>query len=151
MDSLDRILAEHPFFAGMKPEMLAFIAGCASNVRFEAGEYIFREGEPAEKFYVIRYGHVALEMHRPEKGPIIIETISSGEVLGWSWLVSPFVWHFDARAIDNTRAIAIDGQCLRQKCEEDHDLGYEIYKRIAMLMESRLQSTRLQLMDVYGQ
>ncbi len=149
METLARVLAEHPFFAGLKPEHLEFIAGCARNVRFNPGEYIFREGETADKFYVIRYGHVALEVHRPEKGPMIIETISNGEVLGWSWLVSPYIWHFDARTIELTRAIAMDGNCLRRKCEEDHELGYEMFKRIAVLMEQRLQATRLQLMDVY--
>jgi CRP-like cAMP-binding protein len=76
--------------------------------------------------------------------------LAAGEVLGWSWLIPPYHWKFDARAIEQTRALALDGKCLRTKCEEDHDLGYELLKRFAQIMEERLQATRLQLLDVYG-
>jgi hypothetical protein len=76
--------------------------------------------------------------------------LGEGEILGWSWLIPPYNWHFDARAVELTRAIALDGKCLRNKCEQDHDLGYELLKRFAHIMEQRLQATRLQLLDVYG-
>jgi CRP/FNR family cyclic AMP-dependent transcriptional regulator len=150
MESLEPILAEHPFFKGLKQRYLQLIVGCASNVRFNAGEFIFREGEEANLFYLIRHGNVALEIAAPERDPMTIQTVGEGDILGWSWLIPPYHWLFDARAIELTRALALDGKCLRTKCEEDHDLGYELLKRFAHIMDLRLQATRLQLLDVYG-
>ena len=150
MRTLASVLAEHPFFAGLEPRYLELLAGCASNVRFNAGEFVFREGEAANQFYLIRHGKVALEIFVPERGPVTIQTIDAGDVLGWSWLFPPYRWHFDARAMELTRAIAFDGQCLRSKCDEDHDLGYELMRRFARIITERLQATRLQLLDVYG-
>ena len=150
METLEPILAVHPFFEGLEPKYLQLITGCASNVRFEAGTYIFREGEEASRFYIIRQGKVALETFAAQRGPITIETIEAGEVLGWSWLFPPYRWHFGARVVEPTRAITLDGVCLRNKGEADHDLGYELVKRVAQIMMQRLQATRLQLLDVYG-
>ncbi|MHB1687834.1 MAG: cyclic nucleotide-binding domain-containing protein [Ignavibacteriaceae bacterium] len=150
MENLEKILAEHPFLQGLESHYLDLIVGCASNVRFDAGQFIFHEGEEANQFYVIRHGKVALEIFSPERGAIEIDTLEEGDVLGWSWLIPPYHWRFDARAVELTRAIALDGKCLRNKCEEDHDLGYQLLKRFAHIIEQRLQSTRLQLLDVYG-
>lgn len=150
MESLEHILEEHPFFHGLDKKYIQLIVGCASNVRFNAGEFLFREGEEANQFYILRPGKVALEIFVPERGPITIETVGEGQILGWSWLIPPHYWHFNARAVELTRAIALDGKCLRNKCEEDHDLGYELLKRFAHIVEMRLQATRLQLLDVYG-
>ncbi|HXF06185.1 MAG TPA: cyclic nucleotide-binding domain-containing protein [Blastocatellia bacterium] len=150
METLERILAEHPFFAGLDARHIQLIVGCAANVRFDAGQFIFREGEEANEFYVIRHGKVALEIFVPGRGPVTIQTLGEGEILGWSWLIPPYHWHFNARAVELTRAIALDGRCLRVKCEDDHDLGYELLKRFAHIVEQRLQATRLQLLDVYG-
>ena len=150
MENLERILSEHPFLSDLDPEHIALLVGCASNVVFQPGEFLFRESEPANAFYFIRHGKVQIETHVPQKGTIVIHTRESGEVLGWSWLVPPYRWHFDARAMELTRAIALDGKCLRGKCEEDHDLGYEIMKRFTLIIAERLEQTRLQLMDVYG-
>jgi CRP-like cAMP-binding protein len=93
---------------------------------------------------------VALQVFVPQRGPITVETVAAGEVLGWSWLFPPYRWHFDAQALELVRAIAFDGQCLRNKCAEDHDLGYALMQRFAQIMLQRLQATRLQLLDVYG-
>ena len=150
METLEPILAEHPFLKGLESRHLQLIVGCASNVRFDAGQFIFREGEEANQFYIIRKGKVALDVHSPERGSVIIDTLGDGEVLGWSWLIPPYHWRFDAHAVELTRAIALDGKCLRNKCEEDHGLGYELLKRFAHIIEQRLQATRLQLLDVYG-
>ena len=150
METLEKILAEHPFLKGLKPEYTQLITGCASNVVFKAGEFVFREGDDADLFYFIRHGRVIVEAFVPEKGPVAIQTRSEGEVLGWSWLLPPYRWHFDARAFELTRAIALDGKCLRQKFEEDHDLGYEMMKRFAVIIAERLEATRIQLMDIYG-
>ena len=149
METLERVLAEHAFFKELDPRYLQLLVGCASNVRFEAGQYIFREGEEANQFYLIRHGKVGVEIHAAERGSITIQTLGEGEVLGWSWLIPPYQWQFDARAVELTRAIALDGKCLRSKSEEDHDLGYELLKRFVHVVEERLQATRLQLLNIY--
>ena len=149
METLQNLLAEHPFAQGLEERYLALLTSCASNVRFEAGRVIFREGEEANQFYMVREGNLAVELHAAERGAMTVLTVGSGEVLGWSWLVPPYRWNFDARALEPTRAIALDGKCLRTKAEQDHDLGYELLKRVAQIMEERLHATRLQLLNVY--
>jgi CRP-like cAMP-binding protein len=119
-------------------------------VRFDAGTYIFKEGEEANEFYLIRSGKLALEIFAPQRKPVMLATLAEGEILGWSWLLPPYQWRFHAHAIETVRAIALDGKCLRTKCEENHDLGYEMLKRFARIMEQRLEATCLQLLDVYA-
>src|SRR5208337_4614287 len=111
----------------IKDKYIETLLTCASNVFFKEGEYLFREGEEAAKFYLIKTGKIALELHASERGMIRIQTLSQGEVLGWSWLISPFRWHFDAVAVSDVRAFAVDGKCLRTKTEENHDFGYEMF------------------------
>ena len=150
MESLEPILASHPFLKGLDSKHLKTLVGCASNVVFQPGEFVFQEGGDADKFYFVRQGKIVIETNSPVKGPIVIHTRQKDEVLGWSWLVPPYKWHFDARALELTRAIALDGKCLRGKCDEDHDLGYELMKRFTIVIAERLEATRLQLLDVYG-
>ena len=146
---LELVLARLPFFAEFSQPHIDLLAGCAGNVRFADGRYLFREGAPAEEFYVLREGRVAIEVATPEHGAIVLQTVEAGAVLGYSWLIPPHRWGFDGRAIGQVRALALDGTCLRGKCEEDHDLGYEMMKRFARVMVERLAATRLQLMDLY--
>ncbi|MBI1978186.1 MAG: cyclic nucleotide-binding domain-containing protein [Candidatus Omnitrophica bacterium] len=150
METLETIMAKHDFLSRMKKPHLKILSGCASNVVFKPDQYIFHEGERADRFYLIRAGKVAIEIRSPEKDSITIDTVGQGEVIGWSWLVPPYRWHFDARAVELTRAIALDGRCLRTKCERDHDLGYELLKRFTNVVVQRLSATRLQLLDLYG-
>ena len=150
METLERIIAEHSFFTGLDHGFIDLMVGCASNVRFKKGDYIFKEGDPANTFYLIRQGKVAVEVSAPQHAPIIVATLAEGEILGWSWLLAPYQWKHQARAKDDVRAIALDGKCLREKCEQNHDLGYEILKRFARIIEQRLEATRLQLIDVYA-
>ncbi len=150
VQSMEDIIREHSFFKGLQERYVKLLAGCASNVRFNAGEYIFKEGGRADKFYLIKSGKVSIEIYSPERGSIIIQTLGEGDVLGWSWLYPPYRWHFDARALELTRAIALDAECLRRKCEEDKEFGYELLKRFSQIIIQRLQSARLQLLDVYG-
>jgi CRP-like cAMP-binding protein len=150
METLEHIIADHPFFADLDAQYTKILVGCASNVRFDAGVYIFKEGEEANEFFLIRRGRVALEIFAPQRKPAIIATLGEGEILGWSWLLPPYHWRFHARVVEPTRAIALDGKCLRAKCEENHDLGYELLKRFAKIIERRLEAARLQLMDVYA-
>ncbi len=150
MQSLEPILERHPFFAGFEERYLQLLAGCASNVRFNAGDYILREGEHANRFFLIRAGSVRLEVFAREQEPIVVQTFGEGDVFGWSWLVPPYRWNLDARAVELTRALALDGECLRAKCEEDHNLGYAFHQRFASIMAEQLRATQFQLLDVFG-
>lgn len=150
MRTLDQELAEHPFFKGMTPAEIQLIAGCGSNVQFVRDEHLFREGDAADTFYVMRAGTVALETSGAQHGALIIETIGAGEVLGWSWLFPPYRWHFSGRAVEAVRAISLDGACLREKCERDHDFGYAMMQRFAAIIVERLQATRLKSLDLYA-
>jgi len=150
MEKLEQILAQHPFFAGFSAEHSRLVTGCARNHRYDAGEYLFREGGMANEFFLIRHGRVALEITAPGQAPIVFETLGEGEIVGASWLVPPYRWMFDARAVALTRVIGIDAECLRGKCEADHHLGYEMMKRFLPILVRRLDATRLQILDVYG-
>jgi CRP/FNR family cyclic AMP-dependent transcriptional regulator len=150
MKEIEDILKEQPFFAGLSAEYSALVAGCARNHLFQAGEYLFHEGEPANEFFLIRHGRVALEIVAPGQPPIVIATLGAGEIVGASWLVPPYRWTFDARAAELCRATGIDAACLRGKCEADHHLGYEMMKRFLPIFVQRLHATRLQILDVYG-
>ncbi len=150
MENLELILKDHPFLKGLDPNYISLITGCASNIRVEENKFLFREGEEANSFYIIRQGKIAVEAFAAERGSVIIDTLVDGEVLGWSWLIPPYNWHFDARAVELTRAIALDGRCLRAKCEQDHHLAYELLKRFARVMEERLEATRIRLLDLYA-
>lgn len=151
VQSLAPLITEHPFFRGLDRAHIELVTGCAKNVRFAANEVIFAEGQDASWFYVLRSGRVALNIAVPGRGSVTIQTIEAGDVLGWSWLFPPYKWSFDARTLEPTRALALDATCLRNKCEADPRLGYELMKRCAGVMMERLQATRLQLLDIYGQ
>lgn len=148
--TLEHVIAEHPFFADLEPYYTSLLVSCASNVRFDAHQYILREGEEANQFYLVRHGRVAIEINPPQRKPIVVDTVADGEILGWSWLVPPYLWRFHARAETAVLAIALDGKCLRAKCEQNHDLGYELLKRFSHVMNRRLDAARIQLLDVYA-
>jgi CRP/FNR family transcriptional regulator, cyclic AMP receptor protein len=150
MRTIDQLIADSPTFAGLAPEHLEFIAGCAWNERVDAGTILLREGDPAERFYLIRHGVIALEIDAPGRGPLIIQTLHEGEVVGWSWLFAPYRWAMDGRAVEACSLVTFDGACLRGKCDADHELGYQLMSRFAANIIDRLQTTRLQLLDVYG-
>ena len=148
MKTIGSLLEGHPFFAGMDQPTLEFIGGCGKNVVFEEGQYLGRMGQPARSFYIIRHGQVADELNAPG-GAIQIGTAAPGDVVGFSWLFPPHVWHFDARAIELTRAIEFDGPCLKEKCDRDRDIGYDMMQRFARIMSQRMAQMRLQLIDLY--
>jgi CRP/FNR family cyclic AMP-dependent transcriptional regulator len=150
VQTLEPILAQLPIFEGLKKHYLDLLTGCAANAVFKDGSFLFHEGDEARQFYIIREGKVALEVRAPGREPMTVQTVEVGDVVGWSWLFPPHRWHFTARVIGNTRAITLDGECLRGKCETDHDLGYEFLKRFSHIMIRRLEATRLQLLDLYG-
>ncbi|MFL5257428.1 MAG: cyclic nucleotide-binding domain-containing protein [Rhodopila sp.] len=145
---LEDILAHHPFAQGMDPEALNTIVGCCSNAVYRPGEYIFREGDSADNFYLIRQDLVALEIHVPQGSPIVVETLEAGDIFGWSWLMPPYRWSNDARASEQVRLLKLDGACLRNKMESDRVLGYEIYKRFLPIMARRLAGTRMRIVEL---
>ena len=150
MQNLKSFISKHRFFRGLSKNYLDLILACSSEARFDPGEIIFREGEGAKTFYIILQGKVALEaLMAPERNPIIVLNLGENDVLGWSWLFPPHRWHFDARAMTLTKAISIDGERIRIRCEDDHDLGYELMKRFANIIEQRLRSLRSQNPNMY--
>ncbi len=150
MQTLEPIVAELPLFKGLKPEHIRLISGCASNARYDAGTFIGREGHPAEKFWVLREGRMALQIHAPGRGPITILTLGENEAVGWSWLVPPYRLRFDIHVVQATRALVFDGKCLRGKFANDHELGYEMMTRFSGMIMRRLDAMTLQLLDLYG-
>jgi CRP/FNR family transcriptional regulator, cyclic AMP receptor protein len=148
--SIEEIVREHEFFAGLSEPFAKLVCGCAKNAHFQAGEYLFHESGDAHHFYLIREGRVALQVADPARGAITFQTVGPGEIVGVSWLIPPYRWGYDAKALEYTRAISMDADCLRGKCEADHDLGYEMMKRFVPILIQRLQATRMQILDVYG-
>jgi CRP/FNR family cyclic AMP-dependent transcriptional regulator len=149
-EASDDLLSRHPFFTGLKSEYLALIAGCGQNVHFDAGAYLLREGQAADRFFAIRGGSVAVETYVPSRGAVTLQTIGEGEILGWSWLFPALRVPVRCPRAEDVRATAFDGACLRGKCDANPALGYDLMKRVARLVSSRLEATRRQLLDVYG-
>ncbi len=143
---VEKVIAEHPFLKGLKPAHLAVLNQNAMRVYYKAGEHVFHEGEPANRFYLIEEGKVSLESRQAEAPPRQVEIIGAGDVLGWSWLFPPYYWHFDARVIEPMTAIFFYGTRLRQECDQNFELGYELMKRVAGVAIQRLQSTRRQML-----
>jgi len=150
MRTLDALIAESPVFDGLTTEQLDLIAGCGQNITVAAGERLFREGDPADTFFLIRRGIAALDTYVPNRGALTVDTVGPGEIAGWSWLLPPYKWHFTGRAVEDVHAVRFDGACLRGKCSDDPALGYDLTLRFAQVLVERLQATRFQLMDVYG-
>lgn len=146
---IESMLASHPFLRGMRPAHLSALADCAAIITVSSGSYLGREPEPADVFYLVVSGKVGIETHAARQAPLLVQTVGPGEVVGWSWLVPPHRWQFDARVAADLRAIAIRGDCLRAKCGRDHELGYEILRRLVGVVASRLTAARMQLLDVY--
>jgi CRP-like cAMP-binding protein len=139
----------HPLFAGLSDSYIDWMARTASEETFEPRELIFHEGEEANTFYLITEGSVAVEVFAHQRGPVTIQTIGVGEILGWSWLVEPYRWHFDAQATAPTETITFDAKRVRESFERHSDFGYAMMNRFLPIVVQRLQATRLQLLDVY--
>ena len=150
MQTIDELLADVPALRPLSAEHRETIAGCARTRVFDEGERIMREGDPADAFYALREGAVALETVIPGRGAVVLQTLHDGDLLGWSWLVPPYRTAFDARALTTTKAIAFDGACLRGKSEADPALGYDLLKLVSAVFMTRLQDTRLRLLDLYA-
>jgi CRP/FNR family cyclic AMP-dependent transcriptional regulator len=150
MDTMEPILAAHPFFKGLDSRYLKLIVECASRETFTPARFLCRDNEEARKFYVIHHGRVAVEIYRPRRGALTIQTLEDGEVLGWLWFDQPYHWHLDARALDLTRVISLEVQGLMDRCNRDHDFGYELMRRYAHYLALQFRVTKVQLADFYG-
>jgi CRP-like cAMP-binding protein len=147
---MDERVAEHSFLKGLGRDQFTLLKDCALPAHFKAGEVIFREGEPAKRFYLITSGKVVLESGEGYGDPVIIETIGAGDLLGWSWMMPPYEWHFTARAIESTEAIFFAGAILREYCERDHSLGFELHQRMSAVMMRRLQAARKKMLEIHA-
>jgi CRP-like cAMP-binding protein len=143
------LLAGQPVLSDLEPADIDLMAGCGHNEVFAAGRYLARADETADRFYIVRQGKVALELHAPT-GPLLIETLGAGDLVGWSWLFPPYRWTYDVEAIDQTRVTVIESACLRAKCDADPAFGYRLMKGFAQVVVDRLQATRFRLLDLYG-
>jgi CRP-like cAMP-binding protein len=143
-------LCHHPFFTGMKEELLAELNDCTRLVGLQAGQYLGRTGQTADALYLIADGHVAIEIETPQHGLLSVQSLGAGDVVGWSWLTPPHRWRFHARALEPIRALEIDGQRLRKLCQENHELGYELLRRLIEVIGDRLAATRVQLLETMG-
>ena len=150
MENIEPIIAEHPFFKGLMPEHIKIIAENSRELNFAPGEFLMREDEPGHCFFLILYGQVAIEDFSPERGPIIVSTVGEKEIIGYCWLTPPYQCRYDVRAVEMTRTICIDGTRLREICEENPDIGFELLKRTTQLMSKLLEATRAQMLDIYG-
>jgi CRP-like cAMP-binding protein len=147
--TLQGVLERHPFLEGIRPDLLALMTGCAKNRRFDTGEYVTRESEEADHFFLIRTGKVAAQIRGSTGEPVTIHTLGRGDVVGWSWLVAPHRYRYDTVATETTTAFELDGRCLREKCEANSELGYELLKRVSANLARRIEDLQLQLVDVY--
>jgi len=147
MENIKKVLQQHPFFIGFPLDDLELIAKEATEVNFYAGERIFKEGDSADTFYLIENGLIALELPVANYGAVTVEYIHSDDVLGWSWLYPPFLWHFDARARQATKAIAFPSRLMHEILEKDLEFAYRLAKRVGLVVINRLQATRRRLLE----
>ena len=144
------VLAAQPFLKGLSAPYLDLLAQQSMPSEFKAGEFILQEGSPANRFYLIQEGRVEIESELENGGTVHVQTLGRGDALGWSWMFPPYYWRFNARAVTPTKAIFFYGTRLRELCEENHDFGYELMKRISDILIRRLQAERQQMIQ-HGQ
>lgn len=149
IQGLERTLRGHPRFKGFPDDFLEAVVGCGMNQVYKAGDYLFHEGDDADYIYLIREGLVSLELNSPAEGPMSFMTEATGGVIGLTWLIPPYTWHFDARAKQDTRVFAFDAHCLRGKCNADPALGFAVMKQFMPVILERLHDARVQLLDLY--
>lgn len=150
LKGFEQILKDHPAFMSFDEETRALLAGCAKNEQFAPGEMIYREGDPADRVFLLRRGDVSIEVSAPARKPIVIETAHPGDILNWGWMVPPYTCMSDARAQGAVSAVSLDATCMRGKCDANHALGYEMFQHWLPLVARRVRALRLQLLDVYA-
>ena len=150
MKTIEDLVRENPVFEDVDNDILSMISGCGQNVAFEEGALLFREGDSADHFFLLRGGDVSLEIFVPGRGPMIFKTLGENEFAGTSWLIPPYRWKYDARAKSRVHAISFDAQCMRDKSEADNRVGYALMKKFVPVLIDRLQTAQLQMLDVFS-
>lgn len=144
-----KLLSERLFFAGIPAAGLEALGACASRRLFLPGDFLIRQGATADAFIVLLRGLVSVELHAPGRGALTLQTLGPEDVLGWSWLVAPYVWSFDGRALEPGEALVFEARALRAALDKDHELGRLVLQRLVGVMAGRLQAARVQLLDLY--
>ena len=140
-------LASHAFLRGLTPAHLADLAPCTQQITLTAEQFLGREREAARALYLIQSGRVAIEVQKRGRGAVRVLVLGPGDIVGWSWLVPPYRWHFDARVLDTVQALALDADALRHQCETDHELGYQLLQRVLAVVGGRLAATQQQVLE----
>jgi CRP/FNR family transcriptional regulator, cyclic AMP receptor protein len=143
-------LLKHPFFEGFEPEFVHAISAKAVEERFDVDDLLAKEGTEATLLYAVLEGKVALEIGSADRPNLTVQTVGPGEVLGWSWLVPPHRWRFDARAVKPSRAIALDAEVLRRTLRSHPTWGFQFMVRFMPVLAERLENTRIQLLDIHA-
>jgi CRP/FNR family transcriptional regulator, cyclic AMP receptor protein len=149
-EGMKLLLKEAVFFQDFDDATLNLILPCVSARTYDAGQYILRDGESADSFYLLRHGTVAIELAAPPRGRLVLQTLTEGDLLGWSWLVPPYRWSFDARAVSLVRSLVFDARRLRALCQDNHEFGFMLLQRYVRVMAARLTAARLQMLDLYA-
>ncbi len=148
--SIEDYLSTHIFFSGLDESFLNFVSSSATELQIKKGDILFRQGEHANKFYLLRDGQVSMQIPALV-GPVLeVQNLGENQILGWSWLIPPYRWHFLARAVEDSNLLEFDGSAILARCEEDPKFGYELFKRFAALMSERLDAARQKMMDQWN-
>lgn len=147
MPSIEDYLSTHSFFSGLDDSFMKFLSNSAQGVQLKADQVLFQQGKPADKFYLLRSGQVSIQVPALVGPTLELQVLGEGEILGWSWLVPPYRWNFQARALEDSDLLEFDGSAILAHCEEDPKFGYELFKRFAALMSQRLDAARQKIMD----
>jgi CRP-like cAMP-binding protein len=143
-------LGDHAFLRGMPEDAIAALAGTCRVAVAEVGHRFFDEGGMASKFWLIKTGRVALDLHVPGRSRLIIETLGPGDVLGLSWFTAPFRWQFGAVAMQKTSSFELDAAAVRAACDADPAVGYQFLRRLMLAASGRLHAARIRMLDLYG-
>ncbi|MFC1665224.1 Crp/Fnr family transcriptional regulator [Pseudomonadota bacterium] len=148
-ESIKAYLNEHEFFNGINPEFLDFISDHVVVQEFASQQCVFQQDSDAEYFYIVKQGKVNVEVPSLVGAPLVLQSLTDGGVLGWSWLIAPYRWYFEARAIQPSTLLTFDGKALREHCDRDPSFGYDMLKRVAVLMMHRLDAARIQAIEAF--
>jgi len=143
-------LSEQDFFSGLKPELIEFLAGCACKRQIQKNEVLFPHGQKADRFFLVLSGRITLEVAAIEGPPLELQSLGADEMLGWSWLIPPYKWTFQARAVEPTEVLEFDGRAVFERCEQEPEVGYELLKRFSALMSERLAFARRKMMEEWS-
>jgi CRP-like cAMP-binding protein len=147
MQSIEDYLSTHSFFSGLDDSFMKFLSNSAQELQVKEGHVLFQQGKPADKFYLLRSGQVSVQVPALVGPTLELQVLGEGQMLGWSWLIPPYRWNFQARALQDSDLLEFDGSAILAHCEEDPKFGYELFKRFAALMSNRLDAARQKIMD----